>query len=53
MSLFRERTPPPTFVRNPLSLRRLVYLDGQKAVLYRARMNPSLGRNIEAMDPAE
>jgi len=28
-------------------------LDGQKAVLYRSRMNPSLGRNFEAMDPLE
>ena len=28
-------------------------LDGQKAVLYRSRMNPSLGRNFEAMDPIE
>jgi hypothetical protein len=26
-----------------LSLKKLVYLDGQKAVLYRSRMNPSLG----------
>jgi hypothetical protein len=40
-------------VRNPLSLRKLVYLDGQKAVVYRSRMNPSLGRNFEAMDPLE
>ena len=40
-------------VRNPLSLEKLVYLDGQKAVLYRSRMNPSLGRNFEAMDPLE
>jgi hypothetical protein len=40
-------------VRNPLSLRKLVYLDGQQAVLYRSRMNPSLGRNFEAMDPLE
>jgi Putative transposase len=40
-------------VRNPLSLKKLVYLDGQKAVLYRSRMNPSLGRNFEAMDPRE
>jgi hypothetical protein len=40
-------------VRNPLSLKKLVYLDGQKAVLYRSRMNPSLGRNFEAMDPLE
>jgi hypothetical protein len=40
-------------VRAPLSLRKLVYLDGQKAVLYRSRMNPSLGRNFEAMDPLE
>src|SRR6266849_5460679 len=28
-------------------------LDGQKAVLYRSRMNPSLGRNFEALDPLE
>jgi hypothetical protein len=40
-------------VRNPLSLRKLVYLDGQRAVLYRSRMNPSLGRNFEALDPLE
>jgi hypothetical protein len=40
-------------VRNPLSLRRLVYLDGQQAVLYRSRMNTSLGRNFEALDPLE
>jgi hypothetical protein len=31
----------------------LLYLDGQKAVLYRSRMNPTLGRNFEAMDPLE
>ena len=30
-------------VRNPLSLRKLVYLDGERAVIYRSRMNPSLG----------
>jgi hypothetical protein len=36
-----------------LSLKKLVSLDGQKAVLYRSRMNPSLGRNFEAMDPLE
>ena len=40
-------------VRAPLSLKKLVYLDGQKAVLYRSCMNPSLGRNFEAMDPRE
>ena len=40
-------------VRNPLSLKKLVYLDGEKAVLYRSKMNPSLGRNFEAMDPLE
>jgi hypothetical protein len=38
-------------VRNPLSLEKLVYLDGHRAVLYRSRMNPSLGRNFEALDP--
>jgi hypothetical protein len=27
-------------VRNPLSLEKLVYLDGQQAVLYRSKMNP-------------
>jgi hypothetical protein len=40
-------------VRGPLSLKKLVYLDGQQAVLYRSRMNPSLGRNFEALDPLE
>jgi hypothetical protein len=34
-------------------LKKLVYLDGQQAVLYRSRMNPSLGRNFEALDPLE
>jgi len=34
-------------------LRKLVYLDGHKAVLYRSRMNPSLRRNFEALDPLE
>jgi hypothetical protein len=36
-------------VRNPLSLKKLVYLDGEKAVVYRSRVNPFLGRNFEAM----
>jgi hypothetical protein len=40
-------------VRNPLSLKKLVYLDGEKAVLYRSKMDPRLGRNFEAMDPLE
>jgi hypothetical protein len=40
-------------VRNPLSLEKLVYLDGEKAVVYRSRMNRFLGRNFEAMDPLE
>ena len=40
-------------VRAPFSLQKLVYLDGHKAVLYRSRLNPSLGRNFEAMDPLE
>ena len=40
-------------VRNPLSLKKLVYLDGERAVIYRSRMNPFLGRNFEAMDPLE
>jgi hypothetical protein len=40
-------------VRAPLSLKKLVYLDGQKAVLYRSKMNPFLGRNFEAVDPRE
>ena len=33
--------------------KKLVYLDGQRAVLYRSKMNPSLGRNFEGMDPLE
>jgi hypothetical protein len=40
-------------VRAPPSLKKLVYLDGEKAVLYRSKMNPFLGRNFEAMDPLE
>jgi hypothetical protein len=40
-------------VRSPLSLQKLVYLDGEQAGLYRSRMNPFLGRNFEAMDPLE
>jgi hypothetical protein len=40
-------------VRNPLSLKKLVYLDGERAVVYRSRMNPFLGRSFEAMDPLE
>jgi hypothetical protein len=40
-------------VRNPLSLKKLVSLDAEKAVLCRSRMNPFLGRNFEAMDPLE
>jgi hypothetical protein len=40
-------------VRNALSLKKLVYLDGQQAVLYRSKLNPLLGRNFQAMDPLE
>jgi hypothetical protein len=41
-------------VRNPLSLKRLVYIDGQQAVIYRAlKPDPSLGQNFVAMDPLE
>jgi len=39
--------------RAPLSLQKLVYLDGQQAVLYRSRLNRSLGRNFEAMHPLQ
>jgi hypothetical protein len=40
--------------RNPLSLQRLVYLDGQQAVIYKGlKHNPTLGRNFETMDPLE
>lgn len=41
-------------VRNPVSLKRLVYIDGHNAVVYRAlRTNPSLGANFVALDPLE
>jgi hypothetical protein len=41
-------------VRNPLSLRRLVYIDGQQAVIYRAlKHNPTLRRNFESLDALE
>ena len=36
-----------------LSLKKLVHLDGQQAVLYRSRMNSFVDRNFEAMDPLE
>lgn len=39
-------------VRGPLSLQKLVYLDGHRAVLYRGKMNPSLRRNFKALDPS-
>ena len=38
----------------PVSLKRLVYIDGQQAVIYRAlKPNPSLGANFVALDPLE
>jgi hypothetical protein len=40
-------------VRAPLSLKKLVYLAGRKAVLYHSKMNPLRGRNFEARDPLE
>jgi hypothetical protein len=40
-------------LRPPLSLDKLVYLDGKQAVLYRSKMHPGLGRNFEAVDPLE
>ena len=41
-------------VRSPLSLERLVYVDGQQAVIYRGlKPNPRLGANSVAMDPLE
>jgi len=38
-------------INPPVSLEKLVYLDGEKAMHYRSRMNPGLGRNFEAMYP--
>ena len=41
-------------VRNPVSLKRLVYIDGHQAVIYRAlRPNLRLGANFVTMDPLE
>jgi len=41
-------------VRNPVSLKRLVYVDGQQAVIYRAlKPNSRLGQNFVVMDPLE
>ena len=41
-------------MRNALSLKRLVYVDGDQAVIYRARKpNPTVGQNLKAMDPLE
>ena len=40
-------------VQNPVSLKRLVYIDGQQ-VIYRApRSNPRLAANFVALDPLE
>ena len=37
--------------RNPLSLKRLVYVDGRWAVIYKAlKPNPTLGGNVESLD---
>lgn len=49
----RRHLAASDLVRAPLSLHKLVYLDGEKAVIYRSRMTPLLGRNFEAMDPLE
>jgi hypothetical protein len=36
--------------RNPVSLKRLVYVDGEQAVIYRAlKANPRLGQNFVAL----
>lgn len=52
--LFRRRrelrTELPRRRADPLYLKKLVYLDGQQAVLYRSKMDPLLRRNFEAMD---
>ena len=41
-------------VRNPVSLKRLVYIEGQQAVIYRAlKPKPRLGANFVTMDPLE
>jgi hypothetical protein len=41
-------------VRSTVSLKRLVYVDGQQAVIYRAlKSNPRLGANFVALDPLE
>ena len=39
-------------VRNPLSLKKLVYLDGQKAVLYCSKLNPFPGAKLRGDAPA-
>ena len=37
--------------RNPVSLKRLVYVDGEHAVIYRAlKPNPRLGQNFVALE---
>jgi hypothetical protein len=48
----RGRDPSPQF-RVQCVAQQVVYLDGERAVIYRSRMNPSLGRNFEATDPLE
>ncbi len=48
-----SRTPPPTSSETPSRSAGSSTSTGSQAVLYRSRMNPSLGRNFEAMDPLE
>jgi hypothetical protein len=40
-------------VRNPLSFKKLIYLDAQQADIYRSKLNPFLERDFEAMHPVE
>jgi hypothetical protein len=40
------------YLRAPLSLKKLVYLDGEKAVLYRSKMNPFPGPQLRGHGPA-
>jgi hypothetical protein len=50
--LFRRRRDVLTELARAGAEATVEFIDGQQAVLYRSRMNPSLGRNFEALDPS-
>lgn len=49
----RRRRVAASILRPPLCLGRLEYTPEGRKAIYRGRMNPGLGRNVEVLDPKE